>query len=77
MRLGKTQKQVLICLVQHKRWYRACGWLWDTHSNTERVLQSMIKYDLVEVDRKKANFRTTYVPTKTARDMYDNGELTA
>lgn len=48
--LGKTQKGVLQSLRQHGSWGRGCGWLWDTHSNTKKVLDTLVKRDLVEIN---------------------------
>lgn len=32
-----------------KGWYLGCGWLWATHSQTERICQSLAKRGLVTV----------------------------
>jgi len=49
MKLGSTQKSVLRSLTQHSGfWHRGCGWLWDTYSGTERVLDSLVRRGLVD-----------------------------
>jgi hypothetical protein len=40
--LGKVQAAVLRNLREHGRWSRGCGWLWDTHSNTARILDGLV-----------------------------------
>lgn len=47
--LGDTQQAVLRALHQHQRWYAGCGWVWDTPSGTERLLQSLERRGLVQV----------------------------
>lgn len=44
--LGSTQRSMLKALKEHKGWSRGCGWLWDTHSNTVRILDSLVKRGL-------------------------------
>ncbi len=46
--LGKTQKNILNSLERHGSWHgRGCGWVWDTHAGTERVLETLVKRGLV------------------------------
>lgn len=49
-KLGETQKQMLIALEEHGSWKRGCGWLWDTPSGTERILNSLVARGLVYKD---------------------------
>jgi hypothetical protein len=48
VRLGKIQKQVLRALIEHGRYPGA--WLWDTHSNTKRILDRLVEKGVVEYD---------------------------
>lgn len=50
-KLGKVQIAVLRCLIQHKGWRRRpyCGWVWDHPSGTQKVLDSLVKLELVSV----------------------------
>lgn len=44
MALGKTQREVLRALNEHGYWRDSphVGWVWDTHSNTHRIIQSLV-----------------------------------
>lgn len=44
--IGEKQANVLRCLIEHGGWERNCGWIWDTHSNTERILGTLVKRGL-------------------------------
>ena len=48
--MGDVQKEVLESIYRHKRFnrYGPNGWIWDTNSNTIRVLESLQKRGLVE-----------------------------
>lgn len=49
MRLGKVQKGVLDSLRRHGYWenHYSCRWVWFTPSETERILDSLLKKGLV------------------------------
>lgn len=52
--LGETQRSILSSLVEHKGWHGwgwGCGWLWDTPSNTTRLLNSLVKRGLAEIEK--------------------------
>lgn len=73
-KIGKVQAEVLRCLKDHGQWFRGCGWVWNTHSGTERILDSLVKRGLVETgthwsghDRSRG---TTYYKLKEK----DNGD---
>lgn len=59
-KLGHVQVSVLESLVEHKIWSRRGlgGWLWDTPSNTERVMDSLVKRGLATMNG------NTYLPTE-------------
>ncbi len=45
--LGCVQADVLKSLQEHGYWSRVgCGWLWDTWSNTERIMESLVRRGL-------------------------------
>ena len=46
--LGVTQESVLLCLKEHGSYHPWCVWVWDNHSGTVRVLDSLVKRGLVE-----------------------------
>lgn len=58
-KLGKVQQDVLASLKRHGSWSRGCGWLWDTPSNTQRVMDSLVHagYAAVTADQRR------YTPT--------------
>jgi hypothetical protein len=47
-KLGCLQQEMLRSLKEHGSWYRGCGWLWDTPSHTEKILESLMKRQLVK-----------------------------
>lgn len=50
-KLGVNQLGVIRGMQQRdlQGWYAGCGWLWNTHSGTERICQSLAKRGLVTV----------------------------
>ena len=40
---GSIQDAVLRSLREYKSWTPGCGWLWDSASNTQRILESLVK----------------------------------
>ena len=46
-KIGKTQRQVLESLKRHGAWYPNCGWLWTTHSETAKILDSLVVRGMV------------------------------
>ncbi len=66
--LGCVQADVLKSLQEHGYWSRVgCGWLWDTWSNTERIMESLVRRGLATkttVGRDKGRGeRIVYKPT--------------
>ena len=59
--LGKNQNGLLRAMQRRHSTYSAgCGWVWDTHRNTERILDTLVKRGLVdvsEVERRGQTFR--------------------
>ena len=58
--LGSVQRGLLSSIREHGSWHNngmGCGWLWDTPSNTKKVLDTLVRRDLVEVDEEG-----TYTP---------------
>jgi len=47
-KIGTTQIEVLKMLSEHGRWADGCGWTWSTKSNTERIMESLVKRGLAE-----------------------------
>ncbi len=68
--LGNIQRDVLGSLVRHKGyWYANCGWYWDTHSGTKRIMESLLKRGLVEkfTDAPRSEQYPMYTITQVGR----------
>lgn len=48
-RLGDNQRSVLQALKRHSTYFHGCGWVWNSRSGTEKILDSLVKRGLVEV----------------------------
>lgn len=56
-RLGRLQKELYRCLIEHGSWYEGCGWIWDNFSTTTRILESLVKRGLAyRIDREGGLF---------------------
>ena len=44
--LGYKQQAVLRALWKHGQWYEGCGWVWDNHCGTKRILNSLVRQGL-------------------------------
>jgi hypothetical protein len=58
-KLGPTQQSVLESLKRHGAWYPGCGWVWDTASNTTRIMESLVARGYVITT--KEGKRTVYL----------------
>ncbi len=45
-----TQRHVLHTLKEQGRWYLDCGWNWTTSYYTEKVLDSLVRLELVKLE---------------------------
>ena len=71
--LGKTQLYMMESLKESGSWSTGdCGWLWDTPSGTIRILESLVKRDLVE-KQETDRFNTTYTLKKESNHDDKNG----
>ncbi len=59
-KLGKVQQDVLASLKEHGSWHLHCGWVWDTPSNTLRVMDSLVR----------AGYATVATPNNSGRRVY-------
>lgn len=50
MKLGSRQKTVLECIEKSGWWPVGAGWTYGTYSETVRILESLLKLGLVEVE---------------------------
>ena len=48
-KLGKTQLDILKVLSEDRtgRYYPGCGWIWGNHSETVRILESLVKRGMI------------------------------
>lgn len=60
-KLGEVQEVNLRNLRERGEWHRGTWWLWDTLSNTERIMESLVKRGLATkaVEKRYKNFKTT------------------
>jgi hypothetical protein len=70
--MGSTQESILACIVKHGSWHTSCGWVWDTHGNTKKVLRTLMRRGFVEVYERGAKFNGAefdlYKPTTAGED---------
>lgn len=59
--LGQKQRSVLLSLIEYKRWSERCGWVWDTPSNTKKIMDSLVARGLVHCEDGR------YTPTEEGR----------
>lgn len=59
-KLGKHQKEVLNIMIEKGEWYPICGWIYDTHYNTHKILNSLVKYGYVKIDNITLSDGTIY-----------------
>jgi hypothetical protein len=48
--LGKIQSNVLSSLIEYKGWQERCGWIYDTSSNTKKVLNTLVTRGFVRCE---------------------------
>jgi hypothetical protein len=48
--LGSLQRNVLSSLIEYKGWQVRCGWVWDTQSNTKKILDSLVTRGFVRCE---------------------------
>lgn len=68
--LGKSQESLMRTLQSKGSWYPGCGWVWDTTGGTIKVLESLVKRDLVQKHRLKKSLRgeaEIYTLTETGK----------
>lgn len=70
--LGTRQHAVLAALRSHGMWHAHAGWVWDTHANTQRILDTLVKagyvtVETVEIPRRQRGIggSRAYVETRT------------
>jgi hypothetical protein len=70
-KLGKVQQDVLDSLRLHGAWSpdARCGWVWDSMSNTQRIMDSLVvrgvvKRCVVQDTRRPGNTRVEYRPIR-------------
>jgi hypothetical protein len=52
-RLGSIQRQLLKLLREKGHWWVGCGWRWNTHKETEAILNSLVKRGYARKDGHK------------------------
>lgn len=60
-KLRRVQQDVFASLRRHGSWSLGCGWLWDTPSNTMRIMDSLVRAGYA-CTTKSPGERTVYHP---------------
>lgn len=47
--IGEIQLGVLDALDEHGGWEPGCGWVWTTHAQTQKVLDTLVRRGLAKV----------------------------
>lgn len=72
--LGKAQSAMMDELLKRGLWFPGCGWSWNGASNTERIMESLLKRGLVTKTTKRATKllpeRCCYHIAKQVRDQH-------
>ena len=67
VKLGHVQKSVLESLINRKRWYPGCGWVWDNNYGTRKILNSLVKRGYAKIDTfilaDGTKYHGAYIPT--------------
>lgn len=67
-KLGKVQQEVLASLKRHGSWHHHCGWLWDTPSNTQRLMDSLVRAGYATSNEGQGGGWIVYRPIDPATD---------
>jgi len=62
-KLGSTQRDVLRSLVEHDGWSEFCGWVWTSHSQTEKFMKALVARGLATDTEKNSRGYTLYRAT--------------
>jgi DNA-binding MarR family transcriptional regulator len=79
MKLGRNQLSILRCLAQDGP-YPGSAWIWENHSTTVRICESLVKRGLVSSERREVRLGlgrpnppvrilTTYSITEAGREL--------
>jgi len=49
--LGKNQVAILQSLRRHGYWQKNAGWIWDTKSGTQKLMDGLVARGLVKVEK--------------------------
>lgn len=80
VKLGRTQKEVLRCLINHGEWYEGCGWCWTSHCGTTKLCEALVRRGVAtEIVKKirrggfagKTYERRCWVPSNLGRRWYE------
>ena len=58
--LGNSQAYVLRCLQIHGSWYPGCGWKYDNHGTTVRIMDSLVRRHLATKCAEETRSGLTY-----------------
>lgn len=69
-KIGKTQLNILESIDYHKGWYPSCGWIWDNSSSTEKILNSLVRRGLVDLNE-DVRRRRRYTLNAAGKEVLD------
>lgn len=61
-KLGRIQQAVYAALRNHGSWSPECGWLWDTYSGTQRVMNTLVRAGYATSTEGQGGSRILYHP---------------
>ena len=54
--IGKNQRGVLEALDEHGGWEPGCGWVWNTHKGTQKILDTLVARGLAKAINSPGRF---------------------
>lgn len=73
--LGSDQAGVLRVIKEKRSWYIGCGWNWATLSRTRRIMASLVKKGLVQIEEgQKGTFcasKDVYILAPHAHELFE------
>lgn len=67
VKLTDNQQGALRALVERGVYHAGCGWVWDNHSNTARLMDALVKKGVAELVEKPWSKTPVYEPTEKGR----------
>jgi DNA-binding PadR family transcriptional regulator len=72
--LGDNQRSVLNCLKRHGYYRRGGAWIWNSHSGTEKILDSLVRRGLVAITEENVRPATMRPVIKVTYRLTEAGQ---